>query len=64
MKAAVALVIALIIHSIAGLANALRTERSPTKVCTGKIPWGEGLRPQARFEANRRVSGGSWAEME
>ena len=29
-----------------------------------KILWGEGLRPQARFEANRRVSGGSWAEME
>ena len=43
---------------------ALRAAGAPAEVCIGKIPRGEGLRPQARFEANRRVSGGSWAEME
>lgn len=31
---------------------------------TGLVFAGKRLRPQARFEANRRVSGGSWAEME
>ena len=37
MKVAVALVIALIIHSIAGLANALRAERFPAEVCAAKF---------------------------
>ena len=65
MKVAVALVIALIIPIFhCGACQRASDREVPRGSLRSKILWGEGLRLQARFEANRRVSGGSWAEME
>ena len=65
MKVAVALVIALIIPIFhCGACQRASDGEVPRGSLRSKILWGEGLRLQARFEANRRVSGGSWAEME